>query len=51
LSRKTILNENPVNQTSRETRRFLVLAVAGLVALLHFTPLKQVVSDLQGWKK
>jgi len=46
------LNESPANNTSRETRRLLVLAlvVAGMVALLHFTPLKAFVSDLQGWK-
>ncbi len=42
-----------LNDTSAETRRLLVLAlgVAGLVLVLHFTPLKQWIGDLQALKQ
>ncbi|MDF1815933.1 MAG: VTT domain-containing protein [Verrucomicrobiales bacterium] len=47
--------ENPVPKraASRETKRLfgLALIVAVVVALLHFTPLKQFAVDLQKWKE
>ena len=41
------------DDAGRETRRLLYLAlfVAGLVAALHFTPLKQWLDDVQRWKQ
>ena len=44
--------ENP-DDAGRETRRLLVLAlvVVGMVAILHFTPLKQWLDDVQSWKR
>lgn len=41
------------NDTRAEARRllFLALAVAGLVLVLHFTPLKQWIDDLQNLKQ
>ncbi len=43
----------PPDDPNRETKRLLYLAlvVAGMVAALHFTPLKQWLSDLQAWKQ
>ena len=44
--------QNP-DDAGREIRRLLYLAliVAGLVAALHFTPLKQWLDDVQRWKQ
>ncbi len=41
-----------INDTGAEARRLLILAliVAGLVLVLHFTPLKQWIGDLQDLK-
>ncbi len=43
---------NPTTDANRETKRllFLALFVLGAVAVLHFTPLKQWIDDVQGWK-
>lgn len=42
----------PEDDPNRETKRLLYLAVvvAAMVAILHFTPVKQWMDDLQGWK-
>ena len=45
-------NLNPTTDANRETKRllFLALFVLGAVAVLHFTPLKQWIDDVQSWK-
>ncbi len=44
---------NDLNDTRAEARRLLILAlvVAGIVLVLHFTPLKQWIGDLQALKQ
>jgi uncharacterized membrane protein YdjX (TVP38/TMEM64 family) len=46
------LTAKPPEDPNKETRRLLYLAliVAGLVAVLQFTPLKSWIADVQAWK-